>query len=117
MTIQTELRFGTRIALIRANGSITLGDGVWELRACFLELMQQGYVRIVLNLAQVRYTDPSAIGAILAAMKGCRAKKGQVVLVGMSDYLRDIFEACRGRRRYQSFETEAAAVTHLATML
>ena len=64
---------------------------------------------IILDLTDVNFVDSSALAVMVRGMKHCREKKGELVLCGMRQPVRIIFELTRMDKAFRIFDTEAGA--------
>ena len=92
MTVNTETRDGAVILLpqgdIDLNGSPTLRH---ELRKA-----QTGKpTKLVIDLTSVPYMDSSGVATLVEAMQAARKSGSRLVLCGLQDRVRSIFEIAR----------------------
>ena len=64
---------------------------------------------IILDLTDVNFVDSSALAVMVRGMKHCREQKGELVLCGMRQPVRIIFELTRMDRAFRIFNTETEA--------
>lgn len=64
---------------------------------------------IILDLTAVNFVDSSALAVMVRGMKHCREKKGELVLCGMRQPVRIIFELTRMDKAFRIFGTEDEA--------
>ncbi len=74
MDLEVKLESGRSEAVLRLSGRITAGDPQMHLRAAVDPLLEQGFERVVLDLARVSYLDSAGLGELLRA----RARAGEV---------------------------------------
>lgn len=63
-----------------------------DLEAALQAILAQGAYAILLDLSKTTYTNSGGLRVIVAAWREARQNGGDVVLVGLNDDLRDIFE-------------------------
>lgn len=63
-----------------------------KLRSTFLELLDEKPARIVVNLADVKYVDSSGVGTIVELNRRALKADSKVVLVGLQQRVRSLFE-------------------------
>jgi anti-sigma B factor antagonist len=85
-----------------------------DARAALLEVLREGRVRVVLDLAQVRRIDSSGLSALLSVLKAARAAGGDVVLLSPSDAVVSVLRLTRLDQILEAFEDEAAALARLS---
>jgi anti-sigma B factor antagonist len=75
-----------------------------------LALLEQGVVRIVVNLAQTEYLDSTALGALVGVLKRARERGGEVRLAGPSARLLRLLEITGLIQVFPVDEDEAHAI-------
>ena len=78
--IECEVETGTAQAVLRVSGRLTAGDAQMKLRAEIDPLLERGFERVVLDLAQVSYVDSAGLGELLRA-RSLAAERGTALLV------------------------------------
>jgi anti-sigma B factor antagonist len=68
-------------AVLKLSGKIAIGSGSDELTDSVLDLLEDGCLRIVLDLERVSYVDSSGLGTIVACRKSALDKGAEVVLL------------------------------------
>jgi len=74
-------RQASGVTILDLGGKLTLSDGEAELRALAVRLIEEGRLRILINLGQVPYIDSSGIGALMEIYKRAAAAGGTVKLL------------------------------------
>ena len=69
---------------------------------------------IILDLSDVSFVDSSALAVMVRGMKRCRERNGDLLLCGLRQPLRIIFELTRMDRAFRIYENQAAAQSSLA---
>jgi anti-anti-sigma factor len=54
--------------------------------------LQEGRQRLLFDLSQMEYISSAGLRVILMAVKELRSRKGQVVLCGLTPYVKEIFD-------------------------
>lgn len=78
-------------------------------------LLESGATTIIVDLSDVTFVDSSALAVIVRGMKRCRERSGELILCGMRQPVRIIFELTRMDRAFRIFDNPAAAQQALAT--
>ncbi len=65
--IECEIETGAAQALVRVSGRLTAGDAQMSLRDAIDPLLEQGFERLIVDLARVSYVDSSGLGELLRA--------------------------------------------------
>ena len=89
---QTEpIEDGVYLAL---SGDIDLSRSP-ELRQSLINMTARGHKRIVVDLAAVPYMDSSGVATLVEALQAQRKAGGKMVLCGLQEKVRSIFEIAR----------------------
>jgi anti-sigma B factor antagonist len=83
------------IAVVDLSGKITLGEGSAVVRKTVRELLDRGYRKILLNLADVDYIDSSGIGELVSAHTTVRGLNGELKLLQLTRRVHDILQITR----------------------
>lgn len=89
MNLEQEIRGD--IAILRPVGRLDSATSP-ELERTVLERLASGCNRIVFDLGDMDYVSSAGLRVILLAGKKLRASQGKLVLAGMRDVVRDVFE-------------------------
>lgn len=83
-----------------------------DFKQQMLDLINQGYHNILLNLSEVDFMDSTGIGAIISSLKALD-RRGDIVLCEVkSSKVMQVIQITRMDKILQIFETEEKAVTH-----
>jgi len=63
-----------------------------ELERLVLDKLGSGSRRLVMDLTGMEYVSSAGLRVLLLAAKSLRASQGKLVLVGMQDMVRDVFQ-------------------------
>jgi anti-anti-sigma factor len=89
MTLDQETR--GEVAILRPLGRLDSSTSP-ELERAVLEHLEAGCQRMVFDLADMDYVSSAGLRVILLAGKKLRATKGKLVLSGMREMVREVFE-------------------------
>jgi anti-anti-sigma factor len=88
-----------KIAKVERDGVVCLKiDGRLDAKTAFdaetevKGILKEGHQRLLFDLSQMDYISSAGLRVILLAVKDLRAKKGRVVLCGLTPDVREIFE-------------------------
>ena len=84
------------------------------LREHMDEWLEEGYRAFILNFADVPYVDSFGLGQLITILNSIRSKGGHLVLVGLTDQVRALFQITRLDTVF-IISTEADAITSLQT--
>lgn len=73
------------------------------------ELISAGTSRLVIDLGKVEFIDSSGIGALVGLLKRI-GNRGEIVVCGLSDTVRQMFKITRMDRVFASYDDRAAAL-------
>jgi anti-sigma B factor antagonist len=80
----------------------------------FDALLTAGARFIILDLTDVNFIDSSALAVMVRGMKRCRERNGELLLCGLRQSVRTIFELTRMERAFRIYDNEASAQAALA---
>ena len=80
----------------------------------FDALLTAGARFIILDLSAVNFVDSSALAVMVRGMKRCRERNGELLLCGLRQPVRIIFELTRMDRAFRIYVDEASAQAALA---
>ena len=82
------------VTILHLSGEIDLRTSP-RLRGMFLDLIDEKPARIILDLSRVSYVDSSGIGTIVELKRRAMRDQSPVVLVGLQNRVRSLFEITR----------------------
>ena len=89
MNVQQEIRGD--VAILRPVGRLDSATSP-ELERSVIECLEGGCKRLVFDLDSMDYVSSAGLRVILVAGKKLRATQGKLVLSGMREAVRDVFE-------------------------
>jgi anti-sigma B factor antagonist len=92
MNVEVEKRDQTVVA--SPVGEIDLARSP-SLRTHLAEILAEKPTRLIIDLAQVPYMDSSGVATLVEALQQSRSKGCTLVLAGMQDRVRSVFEIAR----------------------
>ncbi len=109
----SRLRIGEQrvggITVLTLCGEIRGDDGDLAFGRCVDELIKQGRVQIVVNLAEVTNIDSSGVGILVAKLKLLQQKGGAMKLANLTARSYHQLDMLRIRGVFEIFEDEASA--------
>ena len=87
---------------------------VTQVQQEFDALLAAGARYILLDLSDVSFVDSSALAVMVRGMKRCRERNGDLLLCGLRQPVRIIFELTRMDRAFRIYENQTAAQASLA---
>ena len=98
------------VSVLHLQGSITLGEGTQRLRQLIHQKLEQGKLKIVLNMAEVYYMDSSGLGELIASHTTARHRGGRLKLMKLSPRVQDLVQLTKVHRVFEVFPDEDSAV-------
>ena len=80
MSFEVSVETGTARATVRPSGRLTAGDAQMKLRTEIDPLLERGFERLVIDLAQVSYIDSAGLGELMR-VRALAADRGTSVLI------------------------------------
>ncbi|MGZ8947501.1 MAG: STAS domain-containing protein [Methylococcaceae bacterium] len=74
-----------------------------ELKEAILRTIEQGEVKLIVQLQSVRFVDSSGLGALLSGHKNAAAKSGKLVLTNLQQQVLSMFELTRLNRVFEIY--------------
>ena len=109
----TERRLGD-VTVLDLKGRLVLEEGDAVLRERVRLLVEEGRLKILLNLRDVTYIDSCGIGVLIAKFVSVRRKGGDVRLVHLTTRSRRLMEISKLLNVFRIFDSEAEAVASFA---
>lgn len=80
-----------------------------DFKSRMADWINEGNNRILLDLSHVDFIDSSGLGAIVSSLKTI-GKKGDLVICGIKDTVKSLFELTRMHRVFQIFSSQEEAL-------
>ena len=105
-----DVRWIDRAAVVDVEGDIDLSRST-EFQQELLELLDRKPARVLINLTSVAYMDSSGVASLVKLLS--RTRKGNIplLLFGMTDRVRSVFEITRLDSVFDIFATEQEALS------
>ncbi|GIJ48025.1 hypothetical protein Val02_49110 [Virgisporangium aliadipatigenens] len=113
MELSLTTRPGRGCTVIRLSGVVDLATEP-ELRASLERELRDGVRHVVLDLAEVRLIDSTALGTIVSFHKRLRERAGQLCLVGVQPLVFRVLELTSVDRLVGLYDSVEAAEDDLA---
>ena len=113
MTIQE--RIVSDVAVVRITGRVTLTEGTPEFDDVLQRLVQQGHVKLVLDLEEVPYIDSTALGSLLRTHATVSRRGGALKLLRVKGHVRELLELTRLLSVFEAFDSEAEAIASVTS--
>jgi len=98
------------VMVLDIEGKITLGEGDEQLKDKVNSLVNQGHLKMVLNLAEVPYLDSAGLGEVVRAYTTVSRKGGSLKLLNLTKRITDLLSITKLLTVFETFESEDEAV-------
>ena len=117
MPVKMTIREVADVSVVDLDGRIVLGEESNALREKLKSLIAAGKKKIVLNMADVKYIDSTGLGTLVAAHVSAKKQDASVRLCHLGQKFHEIMQMTKLLTVFDTFETEAAAVSSFQTSL
>jgi anti-sigma B factor antagonist len=108
MTLK-ERRVGD-VSILDLKGRLVLDDGDDLLRDRINDLVNEGRLKIVVNLHDVTYVDSCGVGVLIAKYVSVRKKGGDVKLLNLTARSQRVMEISKLLTVFETFDSEDRAL-------
>ena len=102
------------VTILVLTGQMLLDDGDLAFGRRIRDLLDRGFVKIVLDLGGVSYIDSSGVGMIVAKLKTLKERGGDMRLLHLNRRGESLFGMLKLLVVFETFQDEAAAVRSFA---
>jgi anti-sigma B factor antagonist len=92
--VEVNVETADDVLIVRPMGEIDLGRSP-SLRQQLGQAMSRDYNRLIIDLSEVPYMDSSGVATLVEAMQQSRRAGSKLVLCGLQERVRSIFEIAR----------------------
>ena len=100
------------ISIVNLSGDIDLYNSP-KVRETFNSLVDKKESRILVNLSNVNYMDSSALATLIEALQNTTKYSGKLVLTGLKDSVKNLFEIARLDNIFKIYTTKNEALKNL----
>jgi anti-sigma B factor antagonist len=108
--LRIDERLADDVTILTLSGEMRLDDGDLAFRRKIHELVDQGRVRIIVDLNAVTSIDSSGVGMMAAKLKTVRESGGDLRLLHLNARGQRLFTLAKLRTAFETFDDEAAAI-------
>ena len=108
--MQIEERAVGDVVVLDLKGRVTLGDGDELLKDKVNSIVNRGFKKIVLNLAEVPYVDSAGLGEIVRTYTTVSRQGGSLKLLNLTKRITDLLSITKLLTVFETFESENEAV-------
>jgi anti-sigma B factor antagonist len=111
--MQIDSRDVGTVRVVRLSGALdAVASG--EVRKQLNEVVRDGTMRLVIDLAGVSRIDSTGLGALVTTLKASRDRGGELVLAALTPAVRTVVELTRLHRVFDIYDDADAAAAELA---
>ena len=108
--MEIEERVTGDVIVLDVKGRITQGEGDELLKDKVNSVVNQGYKKILLNLAEVPYIDSAGLGEIVRTYTTVSRQGGSLKLVNLTKRITDLLSITKLLTVFETFDSEPDAV-------
>ncbi len=108
--MQIDQRAVGDVTILDLKGNIVLNEGDVVLRDKINSLIQQGQVRIILNLAGVPYMDSAGLGEVVRTYSTVRRNNGNLKMLNLTKRITDLLTITKLLMVFETFDNEKDAL-------
>lgn len=97
------------VMVVDLRGRITLGEETESLRLRIKRLVEAGYTRLILNLADVDYIDSVGLSTLVSSYTSARKQGGNVKLLHLTKRVHDLLQITRLCTIFEIYDSLEAA--------
>ena len=98
------------VVVLDVQGRVMLGEGDEILKDKVNSLLNQGYRKLVLNLAQVPYIDSAGLGEIVRTFTTVSRQGGSLKLLNLTKRITDLLSITKLLTVFETYDSENEAV-------
>ena len=98
------------VMILDLKGKITLGEGDELLKDKVNSVVNQGYRKLILNLAEVPYLDSAGLGEVVRAYTTVSRQGGHLKLLNLTKRITDLLSITKLLTVFETFDVEDEAV-------
>jgi anti-sigma B factor antagonist len=110
MSCKAAVRHAGNVAIIDLSGRVTLGEGCALVRATIKDLVQEGQINLLLNLAEVNYMDSAGLGELVGSYASITNKGGKIKLLNPQGRVAEVLNVTKLYTVFETFTDEATAL-------
>jgi anti-sigma B factor antagonist len=90
-------------------------DSVPDLEATLLELLEKGYINLVIDMKEATYINSSGLRVLVSILKASKQQGGDVFLSSLNKRLTDIFNMAGFNKVFSIWPTSDEAINALVS--
>lgn len=97
-----------KVAVLKIDGEVDMFSSP-QARNAIMELVKRRVPRVIVELSGVSYMDSSGVATLIEGLQLCQKYNGTLVVAGLRDNVREVFELTRLDKIFQIFQDVNAA--------
>jgi len=110
MSLQCTFRDAGTVTVVDFSGKITLGEGSALLRKTIRGLLDEGRMKLLIDLGDVDYIDSAGIGEMVTAYTTVKNRGGELKLLNLTKKVKDLLQITKLYTVFDVHGEEAEAV-------
>ncbi len=108
--MEITTRYHGPVAVLRLDGKLTHGEGDAKLRGAVLDVLDEGYDKILIDMGGVRRVDSSGLGELLRCRSTCQRHDAELKLLRLEPSIYTLMTVSKLAGVFEIYESEAEAL-------
>lgn len=113
MSLQINTEVNGQVALLQIGGEVDMYSSP-EARKAIMEVVKQKIPKLIVDLKEVSYMDSSGVATLIEGLQMCHKYNGNLLIAGLRDNVREVFELTRLDKIFQIYQDVDAALAQHA---
>lgn len=98
------------IDIINLQGRLDINSAS-DLKEASREIIDKKNCRLILNMEKVDFVNSAGLGALVSLFKDARSSRGEIRLVNLAPYVKEIFDITQLSSIFNIYDDEKAALS------
>ena len=108
--MEITTRYHGPVAVLRLDGKLTHGEGDAKLRGAVLDVLDEGYDKILIDMGGVRRVDSSGLGELLRCRTTCQRYHADLKLLRLDPSIYTLMTVSKLVGVFDIYDSEAEAL-------
>jgi anti-sigma B factor antagonist len=99
------------VTVLTVTGDLVIGDAETQFKKTVTRLLEEGHVRLLVDLTAVGFLDSSGLGALVRALTQSQKEGGQTKLLGAGPQIRKLLQMTKLDSVFEIHDDMEAAVS------
>ncbi len=108
--MKIDIRYYGSIAILDLQGKLVFGGGDVQFRQAILDVLEDGYKNILINMAGVTTIDSSGLGELIRSKTTAAGHGSTIKLLHLSPKVYDLLEVTRLIGVFEMYDDEVEAI-------